>query len=406
MNCYGVPQDGQTTVQPAPELPAYEASSVDTADRHDWVVDHPNALGLSLLKNILSDQQVIWTSPAHLRWTDGAWLFPLTVVTAGLFATDRSAVKSLSSDPTKLSRYVSVSNDGLYTMVGAAGGLYLLSKITRDDHQNETGLLAGEAAVDTLAVTTPFKYAFGRERPYQNEQGLFFRGGDSFPSDHAAVAWSIASVIAHEYPGPLAQFLAYGAATAVSASRVLGQQHFPSDVVVGGAIGWLIGREVYRLHHDPELPGEAVGNLSEDDEGQRDRKNMGSPFVALDSWVYPTFERLAALGYVHTAIMGLKPWTRLECARLAEESGEALEHDGALNQQALGLQTRLREEFAYELNLLGGGHNLTANIESFMPEPYRSAAHHSLMAFISGKRSRMTSGGRLSAEQTSKTADH
>lgn len=364
MNCYGVPQDGQTTVQPAPELPAYEASSVDTADRHDWVVDHPNALGLSLLKNILSDQQVIWTSPAHLRWTDGAWLFPLTVVTAGLFATDRSAVKSLSSDPTKLSRYVSVSNDGLYTMVGAAGGLYLLSKITRDDHQNETGLLAGEAAVDTLAVTTPFKYAFGRERPYQNEQGLFFRGGDSFPSDHAAVAWSIASVIAHEYPGPLAQFLAYGAATAVSASRVLGQQHFPSDVVVGGAIGWLIGREVYRLHHDPELPGEAVGNLSEDDEGQRDRKNMGSPFVALDSWVYPTFERLAALGYVHTAIMGLKPWTRLECARLAEESGEALEHDGALNQQALGLQTRLREEFAYELNLLGGGHNLTANIES------------------------------------------
>ena len=63
----------------------------------------------------------------------------------------------------------------------------------------------------------------------------FSQGGTSFPSDHSAVAWSIASVIAHEYPGPLTQIAAYGLATAVSATRVLGEQHFPSDVVVGGA---------------------------------------------------------------------------------------------------------------------------------------------------------------------------
>ena len=32
--------------------------------------------------------------------------------------------------------------------------------------------------------------------------GRFFVGGDSFPSTHASVSWAIASVIAHEYPGP------------------------------------------------------------------------------------------------------------------------------------------------------------------------------------------------------------
>ena len=339
---------------------------MDSADRYDWVIDHPNTLGLPLARNILLDQKAIWTSPAHLRWEDGAWLFPLAAATVGFFASDRSAIKALSSGPRSLSRYVSVSNDGLYAMVGASGGLYLLGRISHDDHRSETGILAGEAAVDSLGVITALNYSFERKAPFQNPQGPFFSGGQSFPSNHSAVAWSIASVIAREYPGPLSQFFAYGLATAVSASRVVGEQHFPSDVVVGGAIGWLIGREVYRLHHDPELAGAAVESLSGVEEGahETDPQHMGSPFVPLDSWVYPAFERLAAFGYVRSAILGLKPWTRIECARLTEEAGEALRDNPTLNQQAMGLQERLAGEFAYELHLLGGGHNLTANVES------------------------------------------
>src|ERR1700730_13441037 len=227
-------------------------------------------------------------------------------------------------------------------MIGAGGGLYLWSKITHDDHQRETGVLAAEAAISSYAVDTSFKFAFGRQRPYQrNRSGNFFEGGDSFPSDHSAVTWSIASVIAHEYPGPLTQFAAYGLATAVSATRVLGKQHFPSDVVVGGAIGWLIGRQVYRAHHDSELGGGGWDSLSGNpsSEDRRDRRNMGSPFVPLDSWVYPAFERLAALRYINTQIMGLKPWTRMECARLAEEASEALQQGNDRDEEAARLQT-------------------------------------------------------------------
>ena len=208
------------------------------------------SLGVPLLKNLMSDQKAIWTSPFHLRWADGSWLFPLAAVTGGFFATDRAVPPALSTDPKKLNRYTSFSSYGVYSLIGAGGGLYVWSKISHDDHQRETGILAGEAAIDSFAVDTTLKYAFGRERPNQGQGlGNFFEHGVSFPSDHSAVAWSIASVIAHEYPGPLTKVAVYGLATAVSASRVLGKQHFPSDVVVGAAIGWLIGRQVYRAHH-------------------------------------------------------------------------------------------------------------------------------------------------------------
>jgi membrane-associated phospholipid phosphatase len=40
---------------------------------------------------------------------------------------------------------------------------------------------------------------------------------------------------------------AYSLAAGVSITRVLGQEHFPSDVLVGSACGWLIGR--YVVHH-------------------------------------------------------------------------------------------------------------------------------------------------------------
>jgi membrane-associated phospholipid phosphatase len=375
MNGYAKPQgqDAATPLDPVSAVVGNRNSEIElptkqTDDAYEPVNENTNAIGVSLLKNLLSDQKAIWTSPGHLRWADGTWLFPLAAATAGFFATDRAVPPALSTDQNKLNRYTSFSNYGVYSLVGAGGGLYIWGKLSHNDHQRETGVLAGEAAINAFAVDSAMKYAFGRERPNQGQgQGDFFQGGVSFPSDHSAVAWSIASVVAHEYPSPLTKIAVYGLATAVSASRVLGKQHFPSDVVVGGAIGWLIGWQVYRTHHDPEVGGGGWGSLSgnEDGEENRDRQHMGSPSVPLDSWVYPAFERLAALRAINTQIMGVKPWTRIECARLTEEAGETLQERLTLDDEELArIQTQLTQEFAYEVNLLSGGHNLTANVES------------------------------------------
>ena len=211
--------------------------------------------------------------------------------------------------------------------------------------------------------------------------------------------------MAHEYPGPLTQVAVYGLATAVSASRVLGKEHFPSDVVAGAAIGWLIGRQVYRAHHDPEVGGGGWDSLSgnEDGEENRDHRHMGSPSVPLDSWVYPAFERLAALRAINTQILGLKPWTRIECARLAEEADETLQQEQPLNrEEAARLQTQLAEEFAYEINLLSGGRNLAANLESVYARGVSISGPALTIAFILGRRSLTISAGRLGAAQTAK----
>ena len=324
-------------------------------------------VGFSLLKNITLDQKSIWTSPFHLHWDDATWLFPFTTVTALSVATDRSFIHALSSDPQKLNRYRHFSNDGAVALAGLGAGSYIWSYISHSEHQRETGILTGEAVIDSLLTTQALKYTFGRERPTADQGRVdFFKHGNAFPSDHAAAAWSAATVIAHEYPGFVTQTLAYGLATAVSASVVLGKDHSPSDALVGSAMGWLVGRYVYRAHHDPDLGGGTVGDLpgKESRGGERDRQDMGSPFVPLDSWVYSTFERLAALRYVTSAILGLKPWTRMECARLTEEAAESLQAADKPNPEAAGLVTRLQQEFAYEVPLLSGGHNLTANLDS------------------------------------------
>jgi hypothetical protein len=331
----------------------------------DPPVNSSTRLGVPLVKNVLSDQKAIWESPFHLRWSDTNWLIPLAGASAVFFATDHSAMHGISSNPNSVKRYVNVSNYGLEAIIGLDGGMYLWGKFSNDDHKRETGILAGEAALDSLAVTTVLKYSFGRERPNQNPNTPFFSGGDSFPSDHAVVAWSVASVFAHEYPGPLTQILAYGLASAVSASRVMGRQHSPSDVFIGAAIGWLVGQHVYRAHHDPELGGGNWESWSEKmADSERIPSSKASPYVPLDSWIYPALERLIALDYVHTAFANSKPWTRAECAAFVDEAGQRLGEGKPYAAEAEQLYEVLSKEFAEDLDVLTGDRNKQARLES------------------------------------------
>jgi len=290
--------------------------------------DHENSVGLHLLENIAGDQKALWIGPKSIRFSDADWLVPLGGAAAAMFATDTEYSKHLSNSPNRIKYSKDLSNYGLASMVGIGGGLYLLGHVTHDDHKIETGILAGEAAVDSLVPVYGMKYAFGRERPLQdNYQGRFGQSGVSFPSEHAAAAWSIASVVAHEYPGPLTSLFVYGLASAVSASRITAKQHFPSDVLIGSAIGWLEGMYVYRKHHDPKIGGGEWETYQEaHDNAERRSSSVGSPYVPLDSWIYPALDRLIGQGYINDSILGMRPWTRSECARLVAEAGEKIEN--------------------------------------------------------------------------------
>ncbi len=302
-------------------------------------------------RDFVLDQKHIWTSPARIRFSDTEWLVPLAGISAGLFATDSDVSLHLSHNPKTLSHYNTLSNAGIGALVGGAAGMWLLSYPSHNEHWRETGLLAGEAALNTLIPVEASKYALGRERPLQGTGGgEFFQSGTSFPSEHSAAAWAVAGVIAHEYPGPLPKLLAYGLASLVSYSRIRAEQHFPADVFIGSILGSLVAQQIYSRHHDPELGGSewrSIGELFR--EGRAAPENRGSPYVPLDSWIYPALDRLAAFGLIDSAFAGDRPWTRRECARLVSESGELAAGTDDDNSLAQNLITELEREFRPEL---------------------------------------------------------
>jgi PAP2 superfamily len=201
-------------------------------------------------RHLLADQAAIWTSPTRLRDSNLAGPALLVLATTLAIATDHQAMTSVVSKDASLNNHaLTVSNGLVGGFIAAPVIIYGLGHIRHDDHAAETGILSGEAILDSLAVDEVVKVVSLRERPAVDDaRGRFFQtsvGFDSsFPSNHSVIAWSSAAAIASEYKGPLTRITAYGLATGVSLTRVLGRQHFPSDVLVGSAVGWMIGRYV------------------------------------------------------------------------------------------------------------------------------------------------------------------
>jgi hypothetical protein len=98
--------------------------------------------------------------------------------------------------------------------------------------------------------------------------------------------------------------------------------------------------------------------ISSPDDGPQGESFIASSAVPLDSWIYPAFDRLTALGYTPDAMEGMRPWTRLQCARLVEEAQQALDADtDARDPEARKIVDRLALEFFYDTTLLHGSPN-------------------------------------------------
>jgi hypothetical protein len=326
----------------------------------------PGGTRLGLVGRFLDDQQRVWTSPTKIRFSDTEWLVPLSGFTAGLVVTDSDFSRSLSHNPNTISRYNNLSNASLAALLGGAGGMWLLSHETHNEHWRETGFLAGEAALNSLVVVEGMKYSFGRQRPNEgNGNGQFFQGGVSFPSEHAAAAWSVAGVVAHEYPGPLTKIMAYGLASLVDISRLRARQHFPSDVVVGSVIGNLVAQNIYSRYHNSDLGGGEWRSISQifRGDGSHSPANQGSPYVPLDSWIYPALDRLAAMGLIDSGFAGMRPWTRNECVRLLGEAGEHI-NEGLGGSEGEKIYNLLEKEFRSELETTDGEDRVRGRVES------------------------------------------
>jgi membrane-associated phospholipid phosphatase len=341
ISCVSLPVPAQ---QSAPPAGGSASPSQATAVPIDGSVLHPNET--NFLRHLAEDQKDIWTSPFRLKPADAKWLVPMSGIATGLFVTDPQSSYAMRLDRLHL---LGVASDaGVASAAGMTGAMYLWGHLTHNESARETGVLATEAMINAIGVDYAMKFATGRERPIpSNFQNVFFHGGTSFPSDHSAVTWAFAAVVAQEYPHPVAEFGAYGLALGVSLARAASEQHFLSDVFVGGLLGYQIGRHIYKTRHNASLDDD-LKIVAEQTSAPRPG-NIGSTYVPLDSWIYPAMESLIARGYINTAFMGLRPWTRMSCAHMLIEMHKNVEYHTDLAPEVLRFQKTLDAEFADEL---------------------------------------------------------
>lgn len=91
-----------------------------------------------------------------------------------------------------------------------------------------------------------------------------------------------------------------------------------------------------------------------------DSDRSGSSYVPMDSWVYPTLERLAALGLIPSQGLSIRPWTRQECRRQVREVEDQLHGFGSLDETTRpGIRTEAER--------------LLPDLENYLVEPDDSA---------------------------------
>lgn len=199
------------------------------------------------------------TGPA--RWKAGEWIAFSGVVAGGviLYAFDDDIRKFIQRNPSHgldvTSEYV-FDPWGSYYSVALLGGFYIYGLAAKNNRARQVALGGAQAFLMTHITVQIVKNLTHRHRPYQDTPGnpkLWegpFKGWEnkSFPSGHTAGAFAMASLVSSIYKDKIwVGILSYTMATGVAWSRIYENEHWPSDVLIGAALGFAIGKTVYHL---------------------------------------------------------------------------------------------------------------------------------------------------------------
>jgi len=200
-------------------------------------------------KQFLDDEHHLWTSPLRARTSDLKWLLPLSAGTAFLFHNDTAMSREAEEADFQHPSHIVSSAGSIYTFA-APIAVMAIGRLSGNAKASHAGGVALEAALHSTLIVQTLKVATNRQRPDIGKgQGDFWDGGRSFPSGHSMSAWAVASALADQYSGKKwVAISGYSAAAAVSLSRISGGNHFPSDVLVGSSLGWLVGHYISHRH--------------------------------------------------------------------------------------------------------------------------------------------------------------
>lgn len=186
-----------------------------------------------------SDLPELWGGTVVLLTQDGA--------------IQKGAQQVRANVPDNVVKYVlEPLGSGVYT-IPALGILYGVGAITGDVKAQSTALRGAEAFLFTAVTVQVIKQLTHRHRPYQDDppnpalwEGPFASlSYNSFPSGHSAAVFAVAAVLATSYKETIwVPVLCYSLASLTALSRIYDNHHWASDVLVGSALGFAIGKTI------------------------------------------------------------------------------------------------------------------------------------------------------------------
>ncbi len=250
------------------------------------------AINKAYLKSYVLDTRDIVLSP--LLWNTSQWLgFAAVTSSAALLSTQDLALKNfIQRNTTPLTNTLEKQGferwgSGAYSLP-LMGAFYLYGSLAKDARSKRVALLGTKAFVVSALIVTPVKQLIHRHRPnisndpyqingpftpgtnFSSAKGMWdgFTAGKhytSLPSGHTMTAFVMATIVATEYKDkPWVPIVAYSVASLTGLSRMEANKHWASDVLMGAAFGYAMGKLVcfrnnWGLTMAPVFAGHARG---------------------------------------------------------------------------------------------------------------------------------------------------
>lgn len=244
----------------------------------------------SYLKSYWHSGLTVLSQPLHYDWKDWTVFAGIATATTFAFVYDDEIYDFVNSTFTNsqsntISQYTDIFGEELF-IVPSIALTYAVGAIDKNPRLKNLSLATLQSFIFAEVASAGIKVLTCRERPQipspnpvpksrpqiqspnpapvpapesrsQEWLGPFATfESTSFVSGHATRAFALATTIAGFYPErKWVGVVSYSLATATSLGRVISKEHWTSDVIVGAALGYFIGRGVVKFN-------EKIGNIN------------------------------------------------------------------------------------------------------------------------------------------------